>query len=149
MNEESVAGAAIDGIPQELLRAVDSAFGAWFLARVTATAGRGDAALDEAARAAAGWVRTELAALLATGAEQQRTNPLQLLRSAARFATPVLRDMGVPEPLRDEFEQRAMPEDPYGIGPLAWIDLGEEVHEAGITWGAWKAATIMSRHRDG
>ena len=40
-----------------------------------------------------------------------------------------------------------MPDDVYAIGPLAWSDLGEEVHEAGITWGAWKAATVLVRRR--
>lgn len=142
-------GDAVEGIPQALFDAVDRVFSDWYLARVTVITGRSDPAIDQAAGSAAEWVRTELSKLLATDAEQQRTNPLQLLRSAARFAEPVIRGMGVPVPERDEFEQRAMPEDPYGIGPLAWIDLGEDVHEAGITWGAWKAATIISRHRDG
>jgi len=30
---------------------------------------------------------------------------------------------------------------------LTWRDLGEEVHDAGISWGAWKAATILTRRR--
>ena len=39
---------------------------------------------------------------------------------------------------RDEFERTSLPDDVFGVGPLAWRDLGEEVHDAGITWGAWK-----------
>lgn len=135
------------GYPQDLLRAVESAFGPWFRNRLREIAGRDDARLDEAAERAEAWVASELAALLAADPEEQRTNPLHLMRTASRFATPVLRELKVPLPGRDEFEARAMPEDEYGIGPLAWIDLGEEVHDAGISWGAWKAATIISRHK--
>lgn len=134
--------------PQELLRAVTAAFGPWFRGRLRDISGRDDDRLDGATVTAQEWVASGLATLLAEDPEEQRTNPLQLLRSAARFAVPALESMGIAPPERDEFEQRAMPEDPYGIGPLAWIDLGEEVHEAGITWGAWKAATVISRHRD-
>lgn len=133
--------------PQVLLRTVTSAFGPWFRGRLREIAGRDDALLDEAASRAEEWVDTELAALLSADAEEQRTNPLHLLRTASRFATPALRRMNVPAPERDEFEVRAMPEDEYGVGPLAWIDLGDEVHDAGISWGAWKAATIISRHK--
>ena len=133
----------------DLLRAVGAAYGPWLRARVRGIAGRDDERFDAVVAEATGWVVTELRALLAQDAEEQRTNPLQLIRDAARFVTPVLESMGVAAPGRDEFETRAMPDDTYAIGPLAWADMGEEVHEAGITWGAWKAATVISRHRDG
>lgn len=139
----------MEEISRALFAAVDAAFRQWFGARLSTIAGTDDPRLAEAADEASAWVRAELRALLSTDPEQQRTNPLQLLRSAARFAVPVLRSLGAAVPARDEYEQRAMPDDPYAIGPLAWIDMGEAVHEAGITWGAWKAATVISRHRDG
>ena len=132
---------------QDLLRAVDAAYAPWLRSRLRVVAGRDDASFDAVVDEASAWVRTELAALLAADVEEQRANPLQLLRDAARFATPVLESLGVPAPERDEFESRAMPGDTYGIGPIAWMDLGEDVHEAGISWGAWKAATVISRHR--
>jgi hypothetical protein len=25
--------------------------------------------------------------------------------------------------------------------------MGDDVHEAGISWGAWKAATVLTRRR--
>lgn len=134
-------------IPAELFAAVDAVFEAWYLGRVVTIAGAPDERLTVAAHDAAAWVRTELGELLSADAEAQRVNPLQLLREASRFATPVLESMGAARPVRDEFESRAMPEDQWAVGPLAWIDLGDRVHEAGITWGAWKAATIISRHR--
>lgn len=138
---------ADDRYSRDLLRAVEKSFGPWFRGRLREIAGREDARLDAAADRANAWVSSELASLLATDPEEQRTNPLQLLRTAARIASPVLHELNLPVPSRDEFESRAMPEDEYGIGPLAWIDLGDDVHEAGITWGAWKAATIISRHK--
>ena len=147
MQDDTAGTGALQPVPLALLQAVRDSFGPWFLSRLRTLAGGGTEDLESAADQAAAWVHTELAALLSRDVEEQRTNPLQLLRNASRFAEPVLRAAGVPEPVRDEFEQRAMPEDPYGIGPLAWMDLGEDVHEAGIIWGAWKAATVISRHR--
>jgi hypothetical protein len=96
---------------------------------------------------AAQWATDELAAFLAVDVDDQRTNPLHLLRSASRFATDLLDAAGAARPARDEFETRAMPGDVFAIGPLAWVDLGDDVHEAGINWGAWKAATVLTRRR--
>lgn len=139
-----------------LIDAVGAAYPAWLSARVVEIARASGRDLDEGMRAAAGeagvragaWVNAELGRLLATDVDEQRTNPLQVLRRAARFAADVLETAGVPRPVRDEFEHRAMPEDPYGVGPLAWRDLGERVHEAGIEWGAWKAAVVLTRRRE-
>lgn len=147
MQDGEGAPTADAGYPQDLLRAVEAAFGPWFRGRLREIAGRDDSRFGDATARAAGWVSSELTALLAADPEEQRTNPLHLMRTASRFATPVLRELNIPVPDRDEFEARAMPEDEYGIGPLAWIDLGDDVHEAGISWGAWKAATIISRHK--
>jgi hypothetical protein len=85
--------------------------------------------------------------LLATDVDEQRQNPLHVLRSCVGPATELMQRYSVPMPMRDEFETRSMPHDVYAIGPLTWKDLGEEVHEAGITWGAWKAAAILTRRR--
>lgn len=59
----------------------------------------------------------------------------------------MLQTFGAEPARRDEYEVRAMPHDVFSIGPLTWRDLGEEVHDAGISWGAWKAATILTRRR--
>ncbi|MFM8826904.1 MAG: hypothetical protein ACKORY_12300 [Actinomycetota bacterium] len=142
----------LEGYPLALLRAVDAAFEGWYLGRLNAIASTRGAVLDgnEAAGVsaeAAHWVRSELAAFLAVDVDEQRTNPLHLLRSAARFATDLLDSAGAVRPVRDEFESRSMPDDVFAVGPLAWVDLGDDVHEAGISWGAWKAATVLSRRR--
>ena len=139
-----------------LVVAVRAAYPSWLSARIIEIARASGRDLDDDARAAArdasdratAWVTSELEQLLGTDVDEQRMNPLQLLRRAARFAADVLEGAGVPRPIRDEFEHRAMPEDPYGVGPLAWRDLGDDVHEAGIEWGAWKAAVVLMRRRE-
>ena len=88
-----------------------------------------------------------LLSLLATDVDAQQSNPLHVLRASTSFATQMLQSFGVEPTRRDEYEVRAMPGDVFSIGPLTWIDLGEEVHDAGISWGAWKAATILTRRR--
>lgn len=138
-----------------LLTAVCGAYPDWLRGRITSIAratGRdldpvALGLVDRAVTRAAAWVEAELQSLLATDVDEQRANPLQVLRRASNFAADVLESAGVPVPVRDEFEHRAMPEDPYGVGPLAWRDLGEAVHETGIEWGAWKAATVLTRRR--
>lgn len=142
----------LEGYPLALLAAVDAAFEGWFRGRITAIASATGAAVEDADAArvsaeAARWVSAELAGFLAVDVDEQRTNPLHLLRSASRFATGLLDAAGAARPVRDEFETRAMPDDVFAVGPLAWVDLGEDVHEAGISWGAWKAATVLTRRR--
>lgn len=93
-------------------------------------------------------VKRNLADLLATDVDIQNINPLQVLRDSTKVVADAMLKVGIPLPQRDQFEVRAMPNDIYAIGPLTWRDLGEDVHDAGITWGAWKAAVILSRRRD-
>lgn len=93
------------------------------------------------------YVSEKLSALLLTDVDEQRVNPLHLLRQSTTFATSALRDAGAPQVKRDEFDQQSMPDDIYAFGPLTWRDLSEEAHDAGITWGAWKAATVLTRRR--
>jgi hypothetical protein len=92
-------------------------------------------------------VSRDLLALLATDVDAQQSNPLHILRASTTSATQLLQTFGATPARRDEYEVRAMPDDVFSIGPLTWRDLGEEVHEAGISWGAWKAATILTRRR--
>jgi len=93
-------------------------------------------------------VQIDLMALLSVDIDSQRTNPLQVLRGSTLMATALLIEAGIPQVRRDEFEVRSMPDDMFALGPLTWRDLGDDVHDAGIQWGAWKAAMIISRRRD-
>jgi hypothetical protein len=82
-----------------------------------------------------------------TDVDHQRFNPLQVIREANVFANRALDAAGVPVPHRDEFDAQVMPHDTYAFGPLTWKDLSDDVHDAGISWGAWKAVTVLTRRR--
>ena len=92
-------------------------------------------------------ISRDLLVLLATDVDAQQSNPLHVLRASTTSATQLLLAFGATPARRDEYEVRAMPDDVFSIGPLTWRDLGEEVHDAGISWGAWKAATVLTRRR--
>ncbi|MFM8553079.1 MAG: hypothetical protein ACKOBO_00470 [Acidimicrobiales bacterium] len=133
-----------------LLDAVVRAYPGWLRARMAAISGGAhgeEEATQRAVAAASAWLHDSLATLLATDPDEQRSNPLHVIRGASRFANAELAVLGVVPPARDEFDTRAMPDDTYAVGPLAWIDLGQDVHDAGIEWGAWKAATVITRRR--
>jgi hypothetical protein len=105
------------------------------------------AAIVVAGKEAQEYVSMHLLTLLSTDVDEQTSNPLQILRHSARFPTQVLLEASVPTLQRDHFDEQINPDDVYGLGPYTWRDLGEEVHDAGIEWGAWKAATVLSRRR--
>jgi hypothetical protein len=86
--------------------------------------------------------------LLALDVDEQRVNPLALVRRAVSYPTAVLRDAGVPPVVRDEFDERAFPDDVYGLAPAAFADIDPALHEPGLLWGAAKAhAHLARRHR--
>ena len=140
---------------QDLYLAVTRAIPHWITSRVQEIASMSidetskefSSALAEVVQQTQSFVSEDLYSLLATDVDAQQSNPLHVLRTSTASATRLLQTSGVTPPRRDEYEVRAMPEDVFSIGPLTWRDLGEDVHEAGISWGAWKAATILMRRR--
>ena len=136
-------------IPDALVDAVSRAVGPWIRARVNAvTAGNVPVQmLDALAERSTQYAVARLRELFAADVDEQRANPLHVLRTVAADVTAQLRAAGVPPVSRDAVETEAFPDDVYGFGPFTWRDLSEEVHDAGITWGAWKAAVIISRRR--
>jgi hypothetical protein len=145
----------LDPYVQDLYVAVNNAVPAWISSRVSEIASSScdvrsvefTSALADVVEKTFKEVSKNLFSLLATDVDAQQSNPLHVLRSSTSTATHMLKGLRVPEAQRDEYEVRAMPDDVFAIGPLTWRDLGEEVHEAGISWGAWKAATILTRRR--
>lgn len=103
--------------------------------------------IEQAAGETESYVRAALREFLALDVDDQRTNPLAVLRSAVRFPTAALREAGVPEVRRDEFEVRSFPDDVYRLSPATWNDIDESLQEPGIIWGAWKAKTVLDRRR--
>jgi hypothetical protein len=147
---------ALDEPVRDLYLAAEAVVGEWLRRCVIDTAVRqlgscpeplSDAA-EVMARSAAPDTLRRLLVLLSTDVDEQRSNPLSVLRDAVAAPTAVLRDAGVPVVHRDEFAARHFPDDPYALGPAAWADVDPSLHEPGIAWGAWKAGTVLRRRRD-
>ena len=100
--------------------------------------------LELVARDAADTALTDLADLLATDVDEQRTTPLSLLRaSTAPISEFVHRH--APAGAADSGAGRGG-HDP--AGPATWSDVDPALHVPGLTWGAWKAMTVLARRRD-
>jgi hypothetical protein len=117
----------------------------------------GRAAPEVRARAAADAVRAgdvasrrivvELWELFETDPERQATTPLEIVRTAYREPTGVLAAAGVPAVVRDEFDERAWPDDVYGLVPRTLGDLGDpELAPLHLAWGVAKATVLRGRH---
>lgn len=140
----------LEDYPRALCESVIEAYPTWLASRISAIANGAIPAetIADVAKSCADSMAPQLIDLLATDVDAQRSNPLQVLRLSTVEANNLLKNAAVVPPRRDEFEVSAMPHDEYAIGPLTWLDLGETVHEAGISWGAWKAATVLTRRRE-
>jgi len=104
----------------------------------------------DAARRAGQAARDEVGAavrrVLTLDIDEQRVNPLALLRDAVRYPTEVLRAAGAPAVDRDDFQRDRFPDDDYDLTPATWADIDPALAEPGITWSAAKAFTHKQRH---
>jgi hypothetical protein len=152
MNDDDRALAAYG---DELVRVIEAALGDWVESCVhsvlhaqSRSADAETATLTDAARVeAAREVVAELRAVLALDVDEQRKNPLAVLRAAVRYPTHVLRAVGATPVDRDEFDRQSFPDDDYALTPAAFADFGRAVHDAGIVWGAAKAHVHLQRRR--
>jgi hypothetical protein len=109
--------------------------------RADAESRAADAGTDAARRVVA-----ELRALLDLDPEQQQATPLEIVRTVYREPTAVLAAAGVPPIVRDEFDERAWPDDTYGLVPDTLGDLGDpELAPLHLAWGMAKATVIRAR----
>ena len=141
----------------ELAAAVEAALPAWIRTAVErfippgSTSADATATLESdlyaAANQAVSEVGTELRALLARDIDDQWTNPLSILRSAAVYPTRILAARGVAPVARDRHAQRIHPDDTYDLTPANFAEFGPDVHERGINWGAAKAHLHLRRRR--
>jgi hypothetical protein len=145
----------IDGIAQALHRAAVDATPAWVSRSVLLVAGMqsvdtGDAGvlITDAGDRARVFVDDRLGTLLNADIDRQRSTPLSVFRDAARFPVEVLHQLGAQPVQRVDVERWASPNDPFGVTPATLADVGEAVQEAGIMWGAAKAAIHLQRRRD-
>lgn len=103
-------------------------------------------AAREAGVRAAAEVGSRVRVLLAADIDEQRSNPLSLVRSAISYPTEVLRRAGVPPVERDSFAEERFPDDDYDLTPTSFADLDEGLRELGLRWGAAKAWEHKRRH---
>lgn len=145
----------IDTVATALIEASVEATPSWVVRTVTEVAGaqgldvqRGATLAAEAGDRAARFVEQRLTDLLRIDIDGQRSTPLTVFRDAVRFPVEVLHTLGAGEVHRADVERWASPNDPFGITPASFADIGPDVHEAGIMWGAAKAAVHLRRRRD-
>ena len=144
------AGAAIvDGVERELPgwveREVERIVDAW--GRLDPAARDATSCDGRAAGAAAGArVAARLRDLFAADAAAQTSTPLEVVRTAYREPTAVLERAGIPPVQRDAFEERAWPDDRYGLVPHSLGDLGDaDLAPLLLAWGMAKAAVLRAR----
>jgi hypothetical protein len=141
---DALCSAVLDALPGWVERSVLDRHQQWTDGPVPPAVRVGAARAGADAVAA---VEPVLRELLATDVDDQRTNPLAILRSAVGHPTAVLRQAGVPAVDRDAQAAAMFPDDVYDLGPAAFADLGPAVHEAGLAWGAAKAHVVLARRR--
>jgi hypothetical protein len=144
------AGAAIvvgveAQVPRWAPAQVDRLLDAWGRTTPEARA-RAEADAIDAGNAAARRIVAELRELFDTDPERQRVTPLEIVRTAYREPTQVLAAAGVPPVVRDEFDERAWPDDVYGLVLHSLGDLGDpELAPLHLAWGMAKATLIRAR----
>lgn len=84
-------------------------------------------------------VAQRLDELIVADVNEPRSGPLECIRQSLDPVTALLQGLAVDPAERDPFEERVRPDDPYALGPMSFLELGPEVHVAGIEWGAAKA----------
>ena len=141
--------AIVAGVERELPgwveRSVTRILDAWARAAPDVRAKAERDAVD-AGTAAAARVGGELRVLFARNAEEQRATPLEVVRTAYREPTAVLAAAGIPPVERDEFAERAWPDDDYGLVVHDLGDLGDEdLGPLQLAWGLAKAKVMRAR----
>jgi len=145
----------LDQYAMELADAIESALAGWVVRsverRLRDWTGTADPTVVDRARAAGDQARAEVGPevrqLLSLDVDAQRTNPLSVVRTAVRYPTEVLQFAGVPPVQRDEFAERAFPDDVYDLSPASFSDVDPSLYEPGLVWGAAKAHIHLTRHR--
>lgn len=150
----------LESATADLIAVIDAATHEWLVRCVTKTYAQqlGTPRLDveeklvaaaqKAAEQGRAYIAGELSTELGKDVDEQRVNPLQVLRNAVTFPTRVLQEFGVPPIVRDEMDARMMPDDVFGLSPAHWNDVHESLLEPGVIWGAAKAHRVLQRRRE-
>lgn len=154
-DSRAAANEQLAAVAAELADAIDATLPAWVVASVEriVTAYRGSVSDEahvaalEAGQRAQEELGPRIRALLETDIDEQRGNPLALIRGAVVYPTSVLRGLGIPPVERDREAERLFPDDLYDLTPASFAELHPSVHEPGIAWGAAKAHVHLRRRR--
>ena len=146
---QEASDAIVTGVERELsgwvVRSVTRILDAWGRCSPDDRA-RAERDAADAGNAATIRVAGELRELLARDPEDQRATPLEIVRRAYREPTAVLAAVGIPPVERDEFDERAWPDDTYGLAVHGLGDLGDEdLAPLQMAWGLAKAKVIRAR----
>ena len=142
---EALASALEAALPGWVVRSVEGRWQDWKGATALPAGPRAEA--ERAGARAQAEVGEQLRTLLSLDVDEQRVNPLDLVRRAVSYPAAVLRAAGVPEVVRDEFAERAFPDDVYGLAPASFADIDQSLYEPGLEWGAAKAHAHLTRHK--
>ena len=141
------SAALIEGVgvalPEWAARAADNLLGDWGgldAARRREAVAAARVAGEQAARR----VAAELAELLALDPAEQRATPLEIIRSAVAEPTAVLAAAGMPDVVRDPFEEQAWPDDRFGLVPRTLRDLDSDLAAIHFAWGIAKASLLRA-----
>lgn len=99
----------------------------------------------EAGERAAERVAGELAILLARDPSEQRATPLEIIRTAVAEPTEVLAAAGMPDVVREPFDEQAWPDDRFGLVPRTLRDVDSDLAAVHFAWGIAKAAVLRAR----
>ncbi len=134
-------------LPAHLSRRVERLLDAW--GGVTDPDRRAEITASARAAAAVATARV-VAALrdfLTLDPDEQRATPLQIVRTSVREPTALLRELGMPEVVRDEHDERSWPDDVYGLGFATFAELGDDdLAPLHLVWGVAKATVMKARH---
>jgi hypothetical protein len=145
---DEAAAALVAGLeaalPEWAARSADDLLTAW---GGLEPARRGQVVADarRAGEEAARRVAAELDELLALDPAEQRATPLEVIRSAVAEPTAVLAAAGMPDVVRDPFDERAWPDDRFGLVPHTLRDLDPDLAAIHFAWGVAKAALLRAR----
>ena len=154
--DAAAARARLDEASAAIVAGVEQVLPRWVKSRVAFIAdawGRLDpdarADLDARARRAGveatARVVSELRVLFAVDAATQRSTPLEVVRSATGEVTALLAGVGIPPVERDPFDERAFPDDVYGVTPSSLADLGEpDLGPLQLAWGLAKTQVLRA-----
>lgn len=134
---------------QQLLTGVSSSIRGWLNTTISNRLGEAtfDHDLQRELEQVSCDVEQSITTLVNADVDEPLSGPLERIRRAVEPLNDALENRGAPQPARDPVEAAMRPADQYALGPMTFRDLGDDVHEAGIAWGAAKAHLHLQRRR--